>query len=143
MTTPMTGACLCGAVKYRAAIEPVITGNCHCRDCQRSSGSAYAPVFFVPVAALAIEGSVRYYESVGGSGAKVRRGFCPTCGSQLFAVAESMPGLISVRAGTLDDTSHYVPSADIFVSQAAAWDHIPDSALQFATLPPAPPARQS
>lgn len=138
----MTGACLCGAVKYRATSEPVITGNCHCRDCQRSSGSAYAPVFFVPAAALSIEGSVRYYESAGGSGLKVRRGFCPDCGSQLFAVAESMPGLISVRAGTLDDTSLYVPSADIFVSQAAAWDLIPEAALKFATLPPVP-ARQA
>ncbi len=136
----LSGACLCGAVTYSASTAPVITGNCHCRDCQRSSGSGYAPVLFVPQAALTIHGEVRYYQSKGGSGMPVRRGFCPTCGSQLFALADAMPGLISVRAGTLDDTGQYQSSAEIFVSQAAVWDHIPADALKFDTLPPQPPA---
>ncbi|MEN3111956.1 GFA family protein [Uliginosibacterium paludis] len=135
----LTGACLCGAVKYSTSAAPVISGNCHCRDCQRSSGSAYAPVFFVPQGALSIRGEVRYYQSTGGSGLPVRRGFCPVCGSQLFALAELMPGLISVRAGTLDDTRQYQSGVEIFVSQAAVWDHIPDEALKFDTLPPRTP----
>lgn len=138
----LTGACLCGAVTYRSTAAPVITGNCHCRDCQRSTGSAYAPVLFVPEVALSINGEVRYFASTGGSGMRVRRGFCPHCGSQLFAIADAMPGLISVRAGTLDDTTQYVPSAEVFVSQAAVWDHMPADALKFDTLPAQPPGSQ-
>ncbi|MDP5238715.1 GFA family protein [Uliginosibacterium sp. 31-16] len=134
--TTMTGSCLCGGVKYTCNATPVITGNCHCRDCQRSSGSAYAPTLFVPVEALSIHGEVRYFQSIGGSGFKVDRGFCPNCGSPLFAKVEVMPGLISIRAGTLDDPSAYVPSADLFVSQAAPWDHIPDGAMKFDGMPP-------
>lgn len=94
----MSGQCLCGAVKYECSTDPVIAGNCHCRDCQKSSGSAYAPTFFVPEQSISIQGQVKYYESAGGSGGKVSRGFCPNCGSQLFGKTEAMPGLIAVRA---------------------------------------------
>lgn len=132
----ISGSCLCGAVRYRCAAPAVLSGNCHCRDCQRSSGSAYAPTFFVPQQALEISGEVRYYGSPGSSGRIVRRGFCPSCGSQLFGIAEAMPGLVGVRAGTLDDASQYVPHVDIFVGQAAPWDHLPEGAVRFDAAPP-------
>lgn len=132
----MTGQCLCGAVKYKCSADPVIAGNCHCRDCQKSSGSAYAPTFFVPEQSISIQGQVKYYESVSGSGGKVSRGFCPNCGSQLFGKTEAMQGLIAVRAGSLDDTSQYRPQVDIFVSRAAPWDFIPPTATQFPEMPP-------
>ena len=132
----MSGQCLCGAVKYECSTDPVIAGNCHCRDCQKSSGSAYAPTFFVPEQSISIQGQVKYYESAGGSGGKVSRGFCPNCGSQLFGKTEAMPGLIAVRAGSLDDTSQYHPQVDIFVSRAAPWDFIPPTATQFPEMPP-------
>ena len=44
----LSGGCLCGSVRYECSTQPVIEGNCHCRDCQKSSGSAFAPTFFVP-----------------------------------------------------------------------------------------------
>lgn len=134
----LTGQCLCGAVKYQCSAEPVISGNCHCKDCQRASGSAYAPTFFVPENAISIQGEVKYFESAGGSGKKAKRGFCPQCGSQLFGKPESLPGLIAVRAGTLDDASQYQPKVDIFVSSAAPWDFIPPSATTFPEMPPGP-----
>ena len=134
----LTGQCLCGAVKYQCSAEPVISGNCHCKDCQRASGSAYAPTFFVPENAISIQGEVKYFEIAGGSGKKARRGFCPQCGSQLFGKPEAMPGLIAVRAGTLDDSSQYQPHVDIFVSRAAPWDYIPPSATTFPEMPPNP-----
>ena len=132
----MTGQCLCGAVKYTCSADPVISGNCHCHDCQKSSGSAYAPTFFVPEQSIAIQGPVKYYESAGGSGGKVSRGFCSNCGSPLFGKTETMPGLLAVRAGSLDDTSQYHPQVDIFVSRAAPWDFIPPTATQFPEMPP-------
>lgn len=135
----ISGSCLCGAVRYQSSSSPVIAGNCHCKDCQKSSGSAYAPTLFVPLDTMTIEGEVRYFESAGATGAKVQRGFCPTCGSQLFSKSESMPTLIAVRAGTLDDTSQYQPQVDIYVSSAAPWDYIPPHAVTFDKMPPAKP----
>ncbi len=68
MSTSLTGACQCGAVRYECAAEPLFTGNCHCRDCQRATGGAYVPAFAVPAQALKITGEVKYYESRSDSG---------------------------------------------------------------------------
>ncbi|MHB1737525.1 MAG: GFA family protein [Acidithiobacillus sp.] len=69
-----------------------------------------------------ISGEAKYYESTADSSKKVSRGFCPKCGSQLFAKSERYLGLIGLRAGTLDDPSLFNPSVDIFTSSAAHWD---------------------
>ena len=58
MSKKITGGCACGAVHYEIGAEPVFMLNCHCRDCQRATGAAYAPVFVVPHAALQVTGEV-------------------------------------------------------------------------------------
>lgn len=136
----MTGSCLCGAVQYESSAAPVVAGNCHCKDCQKASGSAYAPTLFVPENTLSIRGEVRFFESRGDSGGMVQRGFCPQCGSQLFGKTETLPGLIAIRAGTLDDTSLYQPHVDLYVGSAARWDHIAPGAVTFEKMPPPPAA---
>ncbi|MFE8072582.1 GFA family protein [Marinobacteraceae bacterium S3BR75-40.1] len=124
----LTGRCLCGAVSYECSSDPVLQFNCHCRDCQQSTGAAYAPIMFFRRRDVHINGALSYFESVGGSGKKIRRGFCPTCGAQMIGDVELVQSLLSIRAGTLDDPSHYRPGADIFCSQAAPWDCM-DAAL--------------
>jgi hypothetical protein len=125
----MNGGCLCGAVRYCSDAAPLYQVYCHCRDCQKASGSANAPIIFFNEASLTVEGEVRYYTSKGSSGKDIHRGFCPTCGSQLFGRLERMPGLLSIRAGTLDDPAAFQPRARIHVSQAAPWD-LMDPALR-------------
>jgi len=135
-----TGQCLCGSVKYECSAEPVFSGKCHCNDCQKASGSAFSAVIAVPESTISIQGEVKFFESIGGSGKKTRRGFCPVCGSMLFGKPESLPGLIVVHAGSLDDTSKFHPQMDIFVSRAAPWDFIHPSANSFPEMPPNPNA---
>ena len=65
---PITGGCACGAVRYVVNAEPVLMLNCHCRDCQRATGGAYAPVVVVPRTAVQITGELRYYKVTGESG---------------------------------------------------------------------------
>lgn len=69
MKIPFTGGCMCGAVRYECSAEPVFMGNCHCRNCQRVTGTAFAAVILVPRNAVTITGDVKYYETTGIAGA--------------------------------------------------------------------------
>jgi hypothetical protein len=85
------GGCMCGAVRYECTADPAFMGNCHCRDCQRAAGGAYAPAIGVPRSAVKITGEVKYFESKTDSGNMSRRGFCPNCGSRLFSLPPFAP----------------------------------------------------
>jgi len=58
MANTLTGACLCGAVRYECSAQPLMSGNCHCRDCQKSSGGGFVAVLAVSAASLKIQGQV-------------------------------------------------------------------------------------
>jgi len=117
-----SGRCLCGEIIYSVDSEPLFSGNCHCKDCQRSSGSAYVPALVFLEKDITIGGQAKYFESASDSGSIHTRGFCSNCGSQLFAKFSAMPGLLGIKAGTLDHSSHYVPKLDFYVASATPWD---------------------
>jgi hypothetical protein len=121
MGATMTGGCICGAIRYETEDDPVIMVNCHCRDCQRAGGGGFAPFVIVPKATVKISGAPRTYKTVGDAGKVVERGFCPTCGSQLFATLERMPDIIGLQAASLDDPKRYKPGLDIFTASAQPW----------------------
>ena len=129
---PITGGCACGAVRYTVNAEPVMMLNCHCRDCQRATGSAYAPVVVVPRTALKVTGDLQYYRIVGESGSAVERGFCPKCGSRILGNLERLPEIVGLLAGSLDDPSLHNPSVDIFTASAHPWDHMAPNSQKFA-----------
>ena len=122
MNAKYSGQCLCGEISYSVDIEPVFTGNCHCKDCQRSSGSAFIPAMIFPEKDVVVSGEAKYFESQADSGNMHKRGFCPNCGSQLFARFSNMPGMLGIKAGTLNDSSNYVPKLDFYVGSASPWD---------------------
>ena len=108
----LTGHCLCGKVSYRCDAEPLLTGLCHCEDCQHQTGTTFSIIAVVPTAALEIEGdSLAGYETIGNeSGATRERKFCSNCGSPIATFMADMPDLVVLKAGTLDDRSS--PPAD-------------------------------
>lgn len=120
----LSGGCACGAIRYETAADPVLMLNCHCRDCQRASGSAYAALVVVPKASLKMTGEPRYHEVTGASGNAVERGFCLACGSPLALKLGWMPDLFALQAGSLDDPSLHKPAMDIYTASAQAWDHM-------------------
>jgi len=136
MATPFTGGCMCGAVRYECSAEPVMTANCHCRDCQRATGTAYVSVLFVPRTAVKITGEVKYYDVKGDSGNILSRGFCPTCGSRLFGRPAVLPDLMGIMPGSLDDPSSHRPAMDIYTSSAQPWDHMNPELPKFPKGPP-------
>ncbi|AUH52368.1 aldehyde-activating protein [Chromobacterium sp. ATCC 53434] len=122
MNSKYTGQCLCGEIRYAVDVEPLFMGNCHCKDCQRSSGGAFIPAMLFPEQAVVVSGEAKFFETTADSGNTHSRGFCPHCGSQLFARFGSIPGMLGVKAGTLDDSSRYAPKLDFHVASAAPWD---------------------
>lgn len=136
MATPRTGGCACGAIRYEISGEPVFSGNCYCRDCQRSSGTALASVFAVPKAAVKIlKGEARYFDVKADSGKKLSRGFCATCGSPLFSLVEAMPDVIAIKASSLDDPGQFKPGMSIYTSSAPAWAPITENLPKFPRMP--------
>jgi hypothetical protein len=118
----ITGGCACGAVRYQSSADPTFFLNCHCRDCQRATGSAYAAIVVVPRSALTITGEPRYYSRIADNGHDIERGFCPQCGSPLFVKPARLPDNIAVLAASLDDPTVHRPTIDIFAASAQPWD---------------------
>ena len=82
MGQTLSGGCACGAIRYETESDPVIMLNCHCRDCQKASGSAYAAIVVFPSDAVRMTGEPRYHKVVGNAGKAVERGFCPTAAAK-------------------------------------------------------------
>ena len=110
--------------------------NCHCRDCQRETGSAYAAVLAVAGASFqVIKGSPRYFDLTADSGHTTRRCFCGDCGSPLFGRPGAGGDIVTIRVGSLDDPSIYRPNRDIYTSSAQPWDYMNPSLPKFPTYP--------
>lgn len=125
MPAPFSGGCACGAIRYACTAEPLLSLNCHCRDCQRETGSAFAPVLGVPKTAFAItQGHPQYFALTADSGQTTTRAFCAACGSRLFGLPGSAPDLVTLRGGSLDDPSAFRPSQDIYTESAQPWDYM-------------------
>lgn len=123
MAAPFSGGCLCGAIRYESSAEPVFSINCHCRDCQRTTGTAYAPVLAVPKDAVEItQGEPTYYTVTADSGETVSRGFCPECGAGIFSKLSANPDMMGLKAASLDDPSWFKPAMDIYTDSAQPWD---------------------
>jgi len=137
MAATRTGGCLCGRVRYESGGEPLFSLQCHCRDCQRSSGSAYVAAMRMPSALFRItKGTPRRHVSKSDSGNEVTRAFCGDCGSPLYIQVSTRPDIVGLRVGTLDDPSGFQADADIFVRSAQPWDHLNPALPKFDTYPP-------
>ena len=136
VSAPFTGGCACGAIRYACTAEPLLALNCHCRDCQRATGAAFAAIIRVPAAAFVVtDGTPKFYPVTGDSGNTVNRGFCPECGSPLFSRLSGLADVVGVRVGSLDDPSRYRAEMDIFVASAQPWDHMDPELPKFPGYP--------
>ena len=110
-----TGGCLCGAVRYESGGEPVFSLMCHCRDCQRQSGTAYVAAVRMPAAEFRItQGTPKRYLAKSDAGNEISRVFCGDCGAPLYVQVSTRPDLVGIRVASFDDPSWFKPDADIF-----------------------------
>ena len=133
--TTYTGGCLCGRVRYSTGAAPVFSGVCHCRNCQRATGSAFSPVLAFPKPEVRIEGELKTYQDTGDSGQPLYRNFCPNCGSGVTDEAAIMPGVLMILAGTLDDPTLVQPAMEIYCDSAQPWVNLAGERKRFARMP--------
>ena len=132
-----TGRCLCGAVSFKLAGEPLMARICWCRDCQHISANGTVNLM-VAADGLSVDGTLAEFTKTADSGNVVTRLFCPSCGTHLFAKSSARPQFRVLRAGNLDDPSSIRPTANIWADSAPAWACM-DPAIERVAQQPAPP----
>ena len=131
------GGCLCGAVRYAIEAEPVVTAVCHCKHCQRQSGSAFSILVALPKGGVQYAGRpLAQYQDMGETGLPMLRKFCPNCGSAVVSEPAATPALEWIKAGTLDDTSWLHPTISIWCDHAQPWVTLDDSIQKVPRNPP-------
>jgi len=121
------GGCLCGAVRYRAQGNPARTVVCHCRFCQRHTGSAFGvwPTYLPEKVEL--RGALSTYEHRSDeSGRWIRLNFCPRCGTTVTSTFEKGPGEVAILGGTFDDTGWITVDRHVWTRSRQHW--VPASA---------------
>jgi hypothetical protein len=131
----INGGCSCGQLRYSGNAEPVFTGVCHCKNCQKESGTAFNVVVAVPTASLSITGPAKTYAAKGDTGNENNRKFCSNCGSTILSEPALMAGVAIVRAGTLDDPSWLKPSMEIYCDSAHPWVQLGGGMQRFGGMP--------
>jgi hypothetical protein len=132
------GGCLCGKVRYSADAEPAFVGVCHCKDCQRETGTAFNVVVAVAKPELSLQGTLKTFSGRGDSGKAVNRRFCPECGSSILSEPDALPGVAIIKVGTLDDTSWVKPEMEIYCDSAQPWVSLGGERQRFPKMPSGP-----
>jgi len=132
----LEGGCLCGSVRFRIHGKLGPAGFCHCKQCQRASGSAFAANAPVRTRYLELSSGsdlLKEYESSPGK----FRAFCGRCGSPIYSRRDSEPELRRIRLGSLDSDPERRPLGHVWVRSKAPWYSIDDSLPQYPEgLPP-------
>ncbi|RSL51251.1 hypothetical protein CEP53_008512 [Fusarium sp. AF-6] len=142
MSVSTNGGCSCGNLKYSFDGEPVAIATCHCTACRRSTSSAFSTSLLVPSPAFhPLAGTPSTYNRQGDSGSDVTDHFCPTCGSLIYVISKSAPGLVFLKAGSLDDLSlndtKFRPRVEIYCKDKYSWLSAVEGAAAFDGAMPA------
>lgn len=131
--TDHKGSCLCGTVKFEVSGDFDRFYLCHCRYCQKDTGSAHAANLFSQTAQLNWLTGAEAVTSFTLPGTRHSKSFCKLCGSALPNIQAE--GVLVVPAGCLDTECALAPTAHIFTSRKAVWDRALDEMPEFENLP--------
>lgn len=130
------GQCQCGAVNYKVTGAAATLFTCHCTECQRQSSSAFGMALWVKEPSVELSsGQLKEWVRTMPSGRKMSCQFCPDCGSRIFHSTVGQTQLLSIKPGTLLDTSGLKPVGHIWVDSKQKWFEIEGGALQYRGNP--------
>lgn len=132
----LEGGCACGTIRYKLTANPLIIHACHCRDCQRLTGSAFVINLWIEKKFVEAGSAVpKSFRLSGGSGKDHDVFFCGTCGTYLWSRYHGAPGdFVFVRAGTLDNPETVRPDVHIFTRSKLQWLNLPQGVPAFESF---------
>lgn len=136
-----TGSCLCGSVKYTLTGNPVGMAQCHCKDCQRATGTGHLSNAFFKEEQFQLEGEVKSHDQTADSGNINTRYFCPECGSRIYNTVSARTGVVGIAVGCADNNDWFSPAAVIYCKDKPDWDLTSGDVPNFDAMPP-PPAKK-
>jgi hypothetical protein len=119
--TARIATCRCGQLRAEASGEPVRISVCHCLDCQRRSGSAFAAQARFPLEQVRFEGAANQWVHVNDSGAETHFHFCPGCGGTVWYQGGGLPDLIAIPVGCFADPNFPSPNFSVWEVRKHAW----------------------
>ncbi len=135
----LRGSCLCGAVRFRAALPTKWVAHCHCTYCRRAHGAAFVTWAGFADEQFALEPDgvpPTWYESSPGA----HRAFCPRCGSPMLFKSTRWPGEMHVARSLIEGALDREPSAHVFYETHVSWlsveDGLPKRTSDGAAAPP-------
>jgi hypothetical protein len=120
-----TAECHCGQLQVVAAGEPERIYLCHCKACQRRTGTAFHFGTGWPKARVRIAGEYKVYERGADSGSKIRFFFCPDCGSSLYWESDRNPQGCGIAGGAFPPGSLPPPTSAVFEEDMHDWLGLP------------------
>lgn len=128
----LEGGCACGSVRYRLTSGPMIVHCCHCRDCQRQTGSAFVINALIETDRIDVaQGEPQPVRMPTDSGRPHDIHRCPACRTALWSDYGGRPALRFVRVGTLDEPQALPPDVHIYTRSKLPWVGLPQGARTF------------
>lgn len=120
----MQARCSCGALTVQVPGPSRLVVACHCRECQRRTGSPFGVGAFYPSDEVRTAGAAKEFARQGSTGGKVRTFFCPGCGSAVYWTADRAPGLVGVAVGCFADPGHPHPTRSLWEQTKHPWVNV-------------------
>ena len=129
----LEGGCACGAVRYRLTAPPLIVHTCHCRDCQKQTGSAFVLNMWIEKNCVDADHNLpKSLMLTAGSGKPHEVFYCGNCATRLWSKYHAAPGdTLLVRVGTLDHPEQVTPDVHIFTRSKLPWLQLPPDVPAF------------
>ena len=139
MSQPISGSCLCGAIRFTLDVPVHELRACHCRSCQKASGAGGSVNAVVPASAMRVtQGTPKRYSARADSGRLLHRYFCGDCGSPIYSQRETTPETRVVRAGLFDNAGEMKIVSNIWTNSARPWSYIDPASTRHPGQPDAP-----
>jgi hypothetical protein len=132
MTGTFDGGCACGTLRYRMQSAPMFVHCCHCKDCQRQTGSAFVLNALIETDRVQLLSGDPQPSSMPTDSGKPHRVFrCPQCGTAVWSEYGGVAALRFVRVGTLDEPTALPPDVHIYTRSKQPWVALPDGVPAF------------
>jgi hypothetical protein len=132
VTADLAGGCACGQLRYRLAATPLFVHCCHCKDCQRQTGSAFVLNALIETDRLDLQSGDPVPSPMPTDSGRPHRIFrCSNCGTAVWSEYGGVGKLRFVRVGTLDEPSALPPDVHIYTRSKLPWVKLPDGVPAF------------